>query len=104
MKLNWEKYWYEFGGSILKHVGTALAGWGGVNVAASQGVDVPTLNWKALGIFIMAAGVIPAVSSFWQKTPLPDIEETTVTVTTTKTKTPNEETTAPGNDGSGSGH
>jgi hypothetical protein len=90
MKLNWDKYWYDFGTSIFRHVGTALAGWGGLNVAHASGADVPALDWKALFIFIMAAGVIPAVAAFWQKQPLPDVEETTITTTITKSKTTDE--------------
>lgn len=92
MKLKWEKYWYDLGTSVIKHVGTALAGWGGINIANASGVAVPTLDWKALGIFILAAGIIPAIASFWQRQPLPDIEETTITVTTTKSPEPQNET------------
>jgi hypothetical protein len=93
MKLNWERYWYDFFSSVLKHVGTALAGWGGINIASAAGANVPALDAKALGIFILSAGIIPAVAAFWAKTPLPDIEkeETTVTVTKTSTKPPEAE-------------
>jgi len=83
MKLRWDKYWYDLWSSIFKHVGTALAGWGGLNIAHSSGADVPALDWKALGIFMLAAGVIPAVAAFWQKQPLPEVEETIITQTTT---------------------
>jgi hypothetical protein len=93
MKLNWGRYWYDFFSSVLKHVGTALAGWGGINIASASGVNVPALDAKALGIFILSAGIIPAVAAFWTKTPLPEIEteETTVTVTKTTQKVPDAE-------------
>lgn len=95
MKLRWGKYWYDFFSSVLKHVGTALAGWGGVNVASATGMNVEALNWKHLLIFIVAAGVIPAVAAFLQKTPLPDFEEVIVTtetkVTTVKPPAPPDE-------------
>lgn len=95
MKLKWDKYFYDLGSSVLKHIGTALAGWGGLNIAHASGAEVPALDWKALGIFIIAAGIIPAVSAFWQKNPLPDIEETTVTITKTVSKQTNEDSTTP---------
>ncbi len=91
MKLKWDRYFYDLFSSIFKHMGTALAGWSGVNVANAAGVNVPQLNIEALLIFLLSAGIIPAVASFWQKTPLPEIEETTVTVTKTVVKTPPDE-------------
>lgn len=84
MRLKWADYWYNFSASILKHIGTALAGWGGVNIASTQGIDVPKLDWRSLGIFIVAAGIVPALASFWSRTPLPEREETKKTVTTTE--------------------
>lgn len=92
LHLQWGRYFYDLFSQILRHIGTALAGWGGLNVAHAGGADVPALNFKALGIFLVAAAVIPALSSFWQKTPLPEVEETTVTIKTTKTTTPPNET------------
>jgi hypothetical protein len=93
MKLNWERYFYDMFSSVFRHMGTALAGWSGLNIANAAGADVPQLDIKALGVFLISAGIIPAVASFWTKTPLPEIEkeETTVTVTKTTTKTPPDE-------------
>jgi hypothetical protein len=91
MKLKWDRYFYDFFSSIFKHMGTALAGWSGLNVANAAGVGVPALDFKALLIFLLSAGIIPAVASFWSKTPLPEIEETSITVTKTTTKTPPDE-------------
>ncbi len=82
MKLKWERYFYDLWSAVLKNVGLVIAGSGGVNMAHASGMDVPMLNLQAFGIFILAAGVIPALGLFWQKTPLPEIE--TETVTTTK--------------------
>lgn len=98
MRLRWGKYWYDFFSSVLKHVGTALAGWGGVNVASATGMNVEALNVKHLVIFIMAAGVIPAVAAFLQKTPLPDFDEQVIVTTETKVTTvkpPTDETKPP---------
>src|SRR5690349_14376666 len=91
MKLKWDRYFYDFFSSIFKHMGTALAGWSGLNIANAAGANVPQLDIKALGIFLLSAGIIPAVASFWSKSPLPEIEETTVTVTKTTIKTPPDE-------------
>lgn len=85
MRLRWGKYFYDLFSQMLRHVGTALAGWGGVNVANATGVNVQPLDWKHLGIFIVAAGIIPAIAAFWQKTPLPEFEEVIVTTETTVT-------------------
>lgn len=102
MKLRWGKYFYDLFSQMLRHVGTALAGWGGVNVASATGINVEALNWKHLAIFIMAAGIIPAIAAFLQKTPLPDIEEVIVTtetkVTTVKPQPPPDETKPPAPD------
>jgi hypothetical protein len=82
MKLRWSKYFYDLFSGMLRHIGTALAGWGGVNVANATGVDIQPLNWKHLVTFLIAAGIIPAIAAFLQKTPLPDVEEVIVTTET----------------------
>lgn len=92
MKLKWDSYFYGLFSSVMRHMGTALAGWSGLNIANASGANVPQLDIKALGIFLLSAGIIPAVATFWSKTPLPDIEETTITVTKTTTKSPTDET------------
>lgn len=86
MKLNWEKYFYGLWSAALQNVGTVGAVWLTMNGLNSAGADVPKMNLKALGWSLLVAGVLPAIFKFWQKQPLPDIEETTVTITTTKTK------------------
>lgn len=99
MKLNWQGYWYGLVGSVLKHVGTALVGWSGINVAHATGLSVPALDFKALGILVFAAGVVPGLASFLQKQPLPDVEETVIETKTTITKTkPAEPEKVEGND------
>ena len=60
-----------------------------MNGLNNVGVDVPRMNWESLGWLILVAGVFAAVFSFWSKTPLPDIETSTVTLTTTKPSHPN---------------
>lgn len=97
MKLKWEKYWYDFFSSVLKHVGTAWGAWTGTNAISAAGIlNVPALNLTHLAIFTVTAGVIPAISSFWSRTPLPEIvEETIISRTTTKSQpdqSPNETT------------
>lgn len=69
MKLNWEKWGYDFVTSVLRHTGTA--GLAALATATSTG----KLDWHALGWGILCGGIIPTVFTFLQKTPLPEDEE-----------------------------
>lgn len=52
--------------------GSASAGgaWLGMNVAKASGVDVPSLNLKALAVIMASAGLVNALS-YLSKSPLP---------------------------------
>lgn len=94
MRLRWGKYFYDLFSGVLRHVGTALIGWTGVNAVSAAGVDVRPLNLDHLGWFILSAAIIPSIAAFWQKTPLPEIDQqviVTTETTVTKVKTPNDE-------------
>lgn len=56
--------------------GAATAGstWAGLAAAQSAGVDVPQLNWKALGIVLLTAGVTNSLM-YLRQSPLPDFGE-----------------------------
>jgi hypothetical protein len=99
MRLRWGKYFYEMVSGILRHVGTALIGWTGVNAVSAAGVDVRPLNLDHLGWFVLSAAVIPSIAAFWQKTPLPDFDQQVIVTTeTTVTKVnppPTNETNPP---------
>jgi hypothetical protein len=87
MRLRWGKYFYEMVSGVLRHVGTALIGWTGVNAISASGADVQALNLEHLGYFVLFAAVIPAVAAFWQKTPLPEIDSQVIVTTETKVTT-----------------
>jgi hypothetical protein len=92
MRLRWDKYFYDLFSGVLRHVGTALIGWTGVNAVNAAGVDVQPLNLEHLGWFVLSAAIIPSIAAFWQKTPLPEIDavivKTETTVTAVKPVTP----------------
>lgn len=87
MKLRWGKYFYDMFSGVLRHVGTALIGWTGVNAVSAAGVDVRPLNLDHLGWFILSAAIIPSIAAFWQKTPLPEIDQQVIVTTETKVTT-----------------
>lgn len=51
---------------------TAASAWGGFALAQSAGVDVPQLNWQALLIIFLTAGVSNALA-YLKRSPLPGI-------------------------------
>ena len=65
---------------------TAGGAWLGMAAAHAAGVDVPTLNFKALGIIMLSAGLVSAFA-YLSKSPLPELvsEETTI-ITRTEVK------------------
>ena len=69
MNLNWSKWGLEFWASIMRHVGTA--GMAALAVSYQNG----KLDWKSLGMGILAGGVIPTIFTFLQTTPVPDEEK-----------------------------
>lgn len=61
--------------------------------AKSLGLDVPTLNLKAIGV-LFVGGIISHAAAILAKSPLPplDTQTTTVTITETKPSTENQKT------------
>lgn len=84
MKLKWGKYFYDMFSGILRHAGTVIMGWSGVNAMSGAGIDVPPLSLEHLGYFLIFSVVIPSVGPFWQKTPLPEIDQQVIVTTETK--------------------
>jgi hypothetical protein len=69
---------------------TSGSAWLGMSAAHSAGVDVPSLNLKALGIIFLSAGVTSAMA-YLAKSPLPQVVQSTtesVSVTTKTESTP----------------
>lgn len=77
--------------AIIGGAATAGSSWAAINLAASAGAIVPTLNFKALGI-IMLAGAVTNFLAFLKQSPIPTTiertERTTITKEVTATPTP----------------
>lgn len=74
MNFDWKEvlhWWYFLGASFITGIATGLASWGGLAGAKSLGVDVPELNWKAIGIIALSGGISGAIA-YVQKSPIPD--------------------------------
>lgn len=67
---------------------TAITAQTGLATAQTAGLDVHPLNWKALGIVALSAGIYSA-AAYLRQSPLP-AEETTTTVTVTAETTKKE--------------
>ena len=61
---------------------TAAMSAGGLATAHASGLDVPVLNFKAIGIIFLSAGVSNALA-YLAKSPLPPITQSVVTDSTT---------------------
>jgi len=82
MKLNWEAWVYGLFNGTIGGAATAGSAWLGMSGAKAAGVDVPLLNWKALGV-IMLSGALTNAFFYLKQSPLPALE--TITVRTTET-------------------
>lgn len=60
--------------AVIGGATSAGAAWMGMAGAKSAGVDVPTLNFKALGIILLSSGVAAAFA-YLKQSPLPPIDE-----------------------------
>ena len=67
-------------GGVVGGAATAGQAWIVTSAAHGLGIDIPVLNFKALGI-IMLSGATTSVLAFLAKSPIPvTIQQTTVTV------------------------
>lgn len=72
-------------GGIIGGASSAGSAWIGMATAKASGLDVPTLNLKALGI-ILATSALSSAFLYLRQSPLPEIStvtQTTVAQTTT---------------------
>lgn len=69
MALNWTKWGRDFLLSLMRHVGTALATWGGLSL--QDGV-ITRAEWHALWIAILSGAVIPTLVTAFQNPPADD--------------------------------
>lgn len=70
MKLKWDSWAYGLVGGCIGGGASSLSVWLGMTAAKGLGMDVPTLNFKAMGV-IFLAGVISHGVAFLAKSPLP---------------------------------
>lgn len=83
-----QKWAYGFLGGMIGGGASSLGAWLGLTAAKAVGIDVPTLNFKAMGV-IFLSGLLSNGVAYLAKSPLPELQITTDTLTVT-TKTTNE--------------
>lgn len=75
--------------AIIGGAANAGGSWMGLATAKGVGLEVPTLNWKALGIMMIVGALISAFT-YLKQSPIP-IKTTTTQVTVTKEVTKSED-------------
>lgn len=88
--LDWQGWVYGLFHATIGGAASSALGWVGMTGARGVGVDVPVLNWKALGI-LLVSGAVPSFFLYLKQSPLPSIvteQTTTVTIKETKNETP----------------
>lgn len=60
-------------GGIIGGAATAGSSWLAMAGAKSAGIDVPALNWKALGI-ILLSGAVTSALAYLKQSPVPPDE------------------------------
>lgn len=77
-KLAWEHWLYGIVWATIGGAATSASAWMAMGAAHASGVDVPALNFKALGV-IMLSGALTNFFAVLKQTPLPkDDDETPV--------------------------
>ncbi len=80
MRLNWELWFYGLCNAVIGGTATSAAAWLGMAGAKTAGLDVPSLNWKALGV-ILVSGSLTNLFYYLKASPLPTIQTKVVTET-----------------------
>lgn len=92
-KLEWGVWWRGLLSSFIMGGATACSSWLGIVAAKAVGINVPTLDLKALGV-IFLSGALTNLFSYLRQSPIPPEEEVPMdTVETTiksVIKTPSE--------------
>lgn len=68
------KWFSQLLAATIKGAAHAGAAWLTLAAAHGAGMDVPALNWKALGVILLTSGLL-SLFTFLDKKPLPDVEE-----------------------------
>lgn len=86
LNLDWSDWLYGLLHATIGGMASSGLGWMGMAGAHGAGVDVPILNWKALGI-LLVSGAVPSFFLYLKQSPLPTlVSEKTTTVTETVTE------------------
>jgi hypothetical protein len=70
-----QKWAYGLVGGCIGGGAGSLSAWLGLTVAKAVGIDVPVLNWKAMGVIFLTGAVTHAVA-YLAKSPLPPLDDT----------------------------
>jgi hypothetical protein len=86
LTIGWDKWFYSLGVAVIAGVSQSGLAWLGMAGANAAGVDVPQLNFKALGI-MLAVACLSNLFTFLKQSPLPPAEEVEDEKSTDKTIT-----------------
>jgi hypothetical protein len=70
----WRGWLHGLLAMVIGGAASAGSAWIGLAVGKASGLDVPVLNWKALGLVLLTSGLINAFL-YLKQSPLPDFEE-----------------------------
>ncbi len=88
-QLSWQQWIYGLLNAAVGGAATAGVAWTGMASARSAGIDLPILNWKALGV-ILLSGSLSNLFFYLKQSPLPFMtitSERKTTVVTTESST-----------------
>lgn len=74
MKAQVRRWFHGLIGGIIGGSATAGTTWLAMAGAKSAGLDVPELNWKALGV-ILVSGAVTSALAYLKQSPLPPVED-----------------------------
>lgn len=74
LKMSWDKWLHSLAVAVIAGTSQSVVAWLGMAGAIAVGVEVPALNFKALGI-IMASASLFNLFTFLKQSPLPPVEE-----------------------------
>lgn len=76
MNIKIKRWFHGLFGGVIGGAATAGTTWLAMAGAKSAGMDVPDLNWKALGV-ILLSGAATSAFAYLKQSPLPPLDEDT---------------------------
>lgn len=74
LKMGWQKWLYSLLVAVIAGTSQSVVAWLGMAGASAAGIEVPTLNFKALGILMVSACLFN-LFTFLKQSPLPPAVE-----------------------------